>query len=201
MHDAYRECPQCGEAIEGRPNKIFCSNFCKGQHFRENNPPKISEDAPVSQQPVDVDTSFAPYRKVTGLNDDWQKQEDESQEDQEEAAQRMRAAEQAATKLHERFCAFVRAFLKAEGHLLTARHTNRLLQEGDELMAAYQAHPYLRRPGSQVSSRLKELYAIHDILQDVAQDIAGKILWQSKEGSFEVTRKSRNRLRELLISD
>jgi len=69
------------------------------------------------------------------------------------------------------------------------------------LTAAYQAHPYIKLPENQVNGRLKALYGVQDVLQEVIQEIESKVLWQSKEGDFEITKKWRKALRELLIPD
>lgn len=195
MHNSYRKCLQCKAPIEGRPNKKFCSDLCKGQHFRENNTLKDDSRSLVSQQAVKL--SAAKYSETENSELDWDQQEEERQKQEE----KVRAAEEQATRLHEQFCDLVNEFLQIEGKSLTERHVDRFLRQTERLTAIYRQHPHLKTPNTLVRNRLEELYAIHDIVQEVAQEIANKSMWQSKESSFEITKKWRKLLRVLLIAD
>lgn len=198
MHNEPRNCPQCGDVFEGRPNKIFCGKPCKGRHFRENNTlaPQIESITATTVHSVkaSVSSHHPVYISQRG-------RDDEEQWDKEEAEERRVAELKQAAKLHEQFCGVVRDFLEAEGKALQVRPTKRLLQKVSDLTAAYQAHPHIKLPENQVNGRLKALYGIQDVLQEVIQEIESKVLWQSKESDFEITKKWRKALRELLIPD
>ena len=198
MYNEIRSCPQCGEAIEGRPNKKFCGDACKGRHFRESNSLPFQMDSPTDTRVSAVSPSVSSYHP----DDTWHTQDDEDDEWEKAEAEKRRLVEREHTaKLHEQFCGVVRDFLEVEGKTLLARQTNRLLQKVSALTAAYQVHPHIKLPGNQVNGRLKALYGIQDILQEVIQEIESKVLWQSKESDFEITKKWRKALRELLIPD
>ena len=198
MKNEIRECPQCGEVIEGRPNKKFCSDTCKGRHFREGNSLHFQIDSPTDACVSAVSSSASSYYP----DDTWQTQDDEDNEWEKAQAEKRRLVEREHTaKLHEQFCGVVQDFLDVEGKALLARQTNRLLREVSDLTTAYQVHPHLKLPGNQINGRLKAMYGIQDILQEVIQEIESKVLWQSRKSGFEITKKRRKTLRELLIPD
>lgn len=198
MYSEDRSCPQCGEVIEGRPNKKFCSEVCKGRHFRENNSPAFQVDSPVATPTHSTTPGVSSHRSAYPPQSD--RDEDERWE-KEEAEVSVLAERKHAAELHEQFCGVVRDFLEAEGKALVARQVSRFLQKVANLTTAYLTHPHIKRLGNLVSNRLKALYDVHDILQEVSQEIESKVLWQSKESSFEITKKWRRALRELLIPD
>ena len=187
-----RKCPDCGAAVEGRPNKIFCNGVCKGCHFRNTNLDELPSEAtassallqtlPLSQSPA---PTFVP---------EWD-------EEQEETVEKVRADQEKAAALHGRFDALVREMLESVGKTLTARRIKNLLSDAARLSTVYVAHPYIKVPHTQVGDRLEAIYDIHDILQEATDEIAGKMMWQSKETSFELPKKWRKHLRELLIED
>ena len=198
MSNETRNCPQCGEAYEGRPNKKFCGDTCKGRHFRENNPLVFQIDSPAATPVPAVNLRVSSYHPDYA----WQTRRDEdNQYEKEEAEERRLAEREHAAKLHEQFCGIVRDFLEAEGKALQPRPTKRHLQKVADLTAAYLAHPFIKLPENQVNGRLRALYGMQDILQGVIQEIESKVLWQTKESDFEITKKWRKTLRELLIPD
>ncbi|MGY2132296.1 hypothetical protein ACW9KT_08705 [Hymenobacter sp. HD11105] len=217
MHIPYRECLQCGGIIEGRPNKKFCSDTCKGRHFRDNNPPSEADSSPsISPHPIDPNSSH--YYKATeskeSINDlvastlKRMKWEDEERKEREGAERKVKADKEQVTKLreqatqlHQQFCDIVQEFLDAEGTVLKARPVSTFLEKLNDFISLYREHPYLKMPGNSMPSRLKELYAIQDIIGEVEQEIADLNAFHAKEGSFEITKKSRKLLRELLIAD
>lgn len=168
MYNSYRECPQCGEAIEGRPNKKFCNEACKGKHFRENSSalPDAGIDGPDYQRPVEPRHSN--YPRVVELQRTWNEEEDDGEE--------IQANKERAARLHEQFQKLVREFLGVEGQLMKLRGTKDLLRQVDNLIEYYQGHPYLKASGNLVSRRLRALYSINDVLQEVKQDIDAKVL-------------------------
>lgn len=53
----------------------------------------------------------------------------------------------------------------------------------------------------QAKPHLKALYASNDTLQETAEEIDNKMIWQRQEGIVEISKKWRKHLRELLIED
>lgn len=186
-----RKCPNCGEAVEGRPNKIYCDNVCKGHHNRsinaELNSESISSSGPTEPTPM----HHYPANNLMTRRD----------EHQEEAEEKANTDQQHASTLHMSFCTLVREVQQLAGKTLPARRIKRLLNDVDSLSTAYIAHPYLKTPHSQDKHRLKALYAMHDTLHDAMEEIADKNMFQSREGTFEIAKKWRKHLRELLIED
>ncbi|SFQ52589.1 hypothetical protein [Hymenobacter arizonensis] len=197
MKKPIRTCPQCGELVEGRPNKKYCSEACKGLHFREN---AGSECFVLMSTPDSRDEEFAPAgyeeeqeeEEPLKLETYWQKRE------REEKAQK---DQRAATELHEQFCQIVKEFLAVEGRQLAEKPVSEFLDQVDELSNAYRQHPYLKQATSLAPRRLKELYNLQDTLCEVLQEIGRKSLWRSKTDSYELTSKWRKQLRSLLIAD
>ena len=186
-----RICPNCGEAVEGRPNKIYCDKVCKGQHNRSINAEDNSESISSSESLERAPMHHYPANNLIIMRD----------EHQEEAEEKARTDQQLANTLHLRFCAFVRETLESAGKTLTARRIKNLLNDAARLSTAYAAHPYIKVPHTQVGDRLKALYDMHDTLQEAADEIANKMMWQNKETDFEIPKKWRKHLRELLIED
>lgn len=210
MPTHYRECPQCGEAIEGRPNKKFCNDTCKGRYFRDNNLAATETDtnphALALKYPVD-DVSLAYDEELAAAEYSEDQEEEDESSHQNRILKRLAAEEKKrkelaeATELHQTFCSVVDELLEAEGRSLTARNTDMLIRTTKSAIETYQKHPCLKSAESLSSRRLKALYTLYDVLQEVAQEIADKGLWQGKESHFELTNKGRNRLRKLLIAD
>ncbi|UOQ65717.1 hypothetical protein [Hymenobacter volaticus] len=202
MNKPIRTCPQCGNLVEGRPNKKYCSEACKGLYFREN---AGSESLVLISKPDSRYNEFIPieYEEVELEEEDqeeepleletyWQKRE------REEKAQK---DQRTATELHEQFCQIVKEFLAAEGRQLAEKPVSEFLDQVDELSNAYRQHPYVKQAASLVPQRLKELYKLQDILRKILQKIGRKSLWQSKSESYELTSKWRKLLRSLMIVD
>ena len=103
--------------------------------------------------------------------------------------------------MHGRFSALVREMLESADKTLTARRIKSLFNDAASLSTAYAAHPYIKVPHTQVGARLKALYDMYDTLQEAADEIANKMMWQNKETVFEIPKKWRKHLRELLIED
>jgi endogenous inhibitor of DNA gyrase (YacG/DUF329 family) len=194
MNKPIRTCPQCGNLVEGRPNKKYCSEACKGLHFREN---AGSEGLALIPKP---DSRYDEFSLV--------EYEEEEQEQEEETYWQKRAREEkaqkdqrAATDLHEQFCQVMNQFLAAEGQQLAEKSVVGFLDQVDELTNAYRQHPYLKQSTGLVPQRLKELYKAQDILRDVLREIGSRSRWQSKLESYELTSKERKQLRKSLIAD
>lgn len=122
-------------------------------------------------------------------------------EEQDEAEERARTDQEQASTLHARFCALVRDVQQSAGKTLTARRLKSLRNDVDGLSTAYTAHPYLKLPQSQDRNRLKALYTLHDTLQEALDEIANKNMFQSRESAYEISKKWRKQLRELLVED
>lgn len=199
MDKPIRTCPQCGDLVEGRPNKKYCSEACKGLYFREN---ATSEGLALMSKPDSRHDEFAPVeyedeeqeeeKESLDLETYWQKRE------REEKAQKDRRA---ATELHDQFCQVVKEFLAVEGRQLAEKPVSKFLDQVDELSNAYRQHPHLKQPTSLVPKRLKELYNLQDTLREVLQEIGRRNLLQRKTESYELTSKWRKQLRSLLIAD
>lgn len=192
MSNNLRICPDCGATVEGRPNKIFCNGVCKGRHFRNPALAELPSEVPEAAEFMQT----APLRQSPAPTFDA-----EWEEEQEAAAEKVRLDQEQAIALHGRFGAFVREMLESAGKTLTARRIKNLLNDAARLSTAYAAHPYIKVPHTQVGDRLKALYDMHDTLQEAADEIANKMMWQSKETDFEIPKKWRKHLRELLIED
>ena len=192
MSNNLRKCPDCGATVEGRPNKIFCNDVCKGRHFRST---AITESTDEAPEPTRVMPSES-FRQLSTT-----KFVEEGDEEQEEAAEKARQYQEQASTLHIQFGTLVREVLEYAGKTLTARRIRSLRGDAALLSAAYAAHPHIKASHTQVKHRLKALYAINDTLQEAADDIDNKMSWQRQEGAFEISKKWRKHLRELLISD
>lgn len=204
MSNRIRTCPQCGEPIEGRPNKKYCNETCKGQYFRENAIPVESFTAKVMLHQSEEEVPIEEEDEQEEANDDlptiventWQRLNREA-----ETKRKVQEHQQTATELHEQFCQIVKEFLTAEGQQLAGKNVSEFLDRLDELTDLYRQHPYLKQANSSAQRRLNELYSIQDTLQEITQGIARKALWKSKLGSYELTSKWRKQLRNLLIAD
>ena len=199
MNKPIRTCPQCGDLVEGRPNKKYCSEACKGLYFREN---ATSEDLALISKPDSRHEEFAPIE----YEDEEQEEEKEPLDletywDKREREDKAQKDHRAATELHEQFCQVVKDFLAVEGQQLAEKPVSEFLGQVDELSNAYRQHPYLKQATSLVPRRLKELYNLQDTLREVLQEIGRKSLLQRKTDSYELTSKWRKQLRSLLIAD
>ncbi|MCC3158652.1 hypothetical protein LJ737_15500 [Hymenobacter sp. 15J16-1T3B] len=197
-----RVCPYCGEPVEGRPNKIFCSDYCKGRHFREVGPATVSE-SPSNRwepNPISDHQPVQPSSPIPAAKEDyWQRTVREEQERKQK--QKADAERALSESLHNQFSDVVRDFLDAEGKLISLPAIEPFLVEVQELCKAYCLHPYLKQSDNQAKRRLKELYSIEDTLLDLVQHISEKSIWQSKHERYFLTDKKRKALRELLIAD
>lgn len=54
-----RSCPQCGQAVEGRADKFFCSTICRAQHFRDQQAQPEAVD--------DDDAAYTDYEDVAEM--------------------------------------------------------------------------------------------------------------------------------------
>lgn len=187
MSTNLRTCPDCGAAVEGRPNKIFCNGVCKGRHFRN---PSFTEHASEAPESAELPQTPPLYHYSTT------KLAVEQDEIHDEAAERAHADQQQASALHAQFGALVREMLEFAGVTITARRVRNLLSDAARLSAAYAAHPYRKVLHRQVRDRLKALYDMHDILREAAEGVFG-----NRTTSFEVDKQWRKQLRKLLIED
>jgi hypothetical protein len=208
MSDSNRECPQCREPIEGRPNKKFCSDTCKGRYFRENGPSsENSNSSHIYEQSVQSSYTSCPQAHYLSgeikdqVETTYQKiyRENQERRDREEIERKTQQDKVESIKLHERFCAVIREFLQAEGKQLAAKPVSIFSEQVEKLTEAYRNHPYLKLPGNLVRSRLQQLYHVHDLIQEVTEEIeqAGR----HGSGRFEIKNKWRLLLRDLLIAD
>ena len=117
MQTDYRECPQCGEPIEGRSNKKFCDETCKGRYFRENKSLSKSNATPTSQTSI-RETSHLEDDELEG---DWEEREIKQWLKQKDTDRRALAEQEQTRELHKQFCDLVQVFLESEGQALTAR--------------------------------------------------------------------------------
>ena len=187
-----RKCTDCGAPVEGRPNKIFCNSVCKGRHFRSTTYTEPMNEDIESRGIMQPE----PFRQLSAT-----KFMEEDDEEQEEAADKARQYQQQASNLHIQFVALVREVLESAGTTLNARRLRSLLSDAARLSAAYATHPYIKASHTQVKPRLKALYAINDIFQEMAEEIGNKMRGERQEGIFEISKKWRKHLRELLIED
>lgn len=182
-----RTCPDCGAAVEGRPNKIFCNGVCKGRHFRNLASTEHTDEAPESaESPQTLPLHHYSTTKFAVEQD----------EVHDEAAERAHADQQLASALHAQFGTLVRAMLDFAGLRVTGQRVRGLLSDAARLSIAYAAHPYRKGTHRQVRDRLKALYEMHDALQEAAVGV-----WGKRTTSFEVDKYWRKQLRKLLTED
>ena len=182
-----RICPDCGAAVEGRPNKIFCNGVCKGRHFRNLASTEHTDEDPKSAElPQAPSPHYYPTNKVAVEQD----------EIHDEAAEGVQADQQQASALHAQFGTLVREMLEFAGSTVNARRIRNLLSEAARLSVSYAAHPYRKLYPRQIKDRLKALYDMHDTFREAADGV-----WGSRTTSFEVEKQWRKQLRKLLIED
>ena len=188
MSTNLRTCPDCGAAVEGRPNKIFCNGVCKGRYFRSTNSPEhTSEDL----KPVEL-PQIAPLRHVAITH--WAVEPDEVTD---EATEDADTDQQQARALHAQFGALLRELFDLAGRPLTGMRIRNLASDADRLSVAYASHPHRKGPNRrQIKDRLNALHDVNDFLKEEAEGVR-----RNEKTSFEIDRPWLKQLRKLLIED
>lgn len=183
-----RTCPECGAAVEGRPNKIFCDGACKGRFFRRTTPIEHPDEAPKSAvllpAPVSSNYYVTSGAEVPNVMPN-------------EVSEGVLADQRQASVLHAQFVALVRQVLDSAGRNVTGRRLRSLASDADRLSEAYERHPHRKGPHKvQLKDRLQALYDLHDFLKENTEGVYG-----SEKVFFELKKKAVRQLRELLTED
>lgn len=183
-----RTCPECGAAVEGRPNKMFCDGACKGRFFRRTTSVEHEDESPESAEllPIPASRNYCVANGVARpdvvLN---------------EVDERVLADQQQASALHAQFVALVRQVLDSAGRNSTGQRLRSLANDANRLSEAYERHPHRKGPHKeQLKERLQALYDLHDFLKENAEGVLG-----SQKTFFELKKKGVRQLRELLSED
>jgi len=187
-----RKCPTCRAAVEGPPTKLFCNQACKGRYAHRS---ALAEPAGSGLESA-ASGPVAPPRDARG------QESPAAGDDEREAVEAQVRQDQAqATRLHARFCALVKKVLDDAGRDVPAKRLLSLRREANSLLRAYTVHPLRKRPDTQIKCRLQALYCIYDAVHEAMAEMNGRLIWRSDIGSFEVSKKWRKHMRELLPSD
>jgi hypothetical protein len=205
----FRECPQCGDEVVGRADKVFCSPSCKSLHFRAQ--PASTGVAPTARAgrsgpapaPVSPLAGTEPAEElaeeeleeldVDAVVKEWFAKRDEERlaglkREEEEAAQAKRA--KLLRKLFDLHSQLVADFLEWDGAVLEYEEVTDLRNELKDAAARYRAHPLLDQVGHPAAERLATLYLMWDKVKEVeTHDLEG----------FDLTNKERERLLAALL--
>ena len=188
----YKEqnCSQCGEHMEGRANKKFCSAACRAQHFRDNQAEPSNWTEPIKPslsgyQPVEVQQAPSmPTRPISVPTDDEDEDEDNSLHGLQTRVAKVFEAKREADanrKLDEQYVQFVNECLQADGDAFNDDDDDELqtwLDEIDELIIAYRGHTGLPQPDSRTHARLEDLHWLRDKFRRMLAN------WQKQETSW-----------------
>ena len=170
MRDTERNCSQCGELMEGRANKKFCSAACRAQHFRDgqaepDNWTEPMDPTPSGYQPVEVQrVPPLPTQPRPAPMDD----EDNSLQGLQKRIAKAVFANQEADanrKLDEQYTELVNECLQADGNAFNDEYDDELLTwlDGiDVLIIAYRTHTGLLQSDNRAHERLEDLHWMRD---------------------------------------
>lgn len=162
-----RHCRNCGDLVAGRANKVFCSETCKGQHFRTNAEPQAraaarpvavavalpvgppEEEEEITQESIAglVDEVYAKYR-----------------------ADEVQKVQAARDDLHGQYAAVVRQFLKMDGRPVDLGGLSRFLNTVEDVNKAYAIHPEAGSPDTPPAARLELLEDMLAELRDLLDE-------------------------------
>jgi hypothetical protein len=183
-------CSQCGELMEGRANKKFCSAACRAQHFRDNqagpdNWTEPTKPALSGYHPVEVQqVPLLPTRPRPVFRDDEDEDEDNSLQGLHNRVAKVfdaRREADANRKLDEQYTQFVNECLKADGEAFNDEDDDELrtwLDEVDELIIAYRAHTGFHHLDNRAHERLEDLHWLRDKFRRMLTK------WQRQETSW-----------------
>ena len=176
MRYTEQNCSQCGELMEGRANKKFCSAACRAQYFRDNQTEPSIGAEPMKpslsgHQPVGVQQArFLPTSPKPVPRDDEDEDEDEGYTLQglDKRITRIFDARRQADsnrKLDEQYIQFVNECLIADGDAFNDEDDDELqtwLDDADELIIAYRTHTGLQQSDNRAHARLEDLHWLRD---------------------------------------
>jgi hypothetical protein len=199
--DSSKYCPECGEIVEGRRDKVFCNSSCKSKYFRRPTEDQDEEDTTTSSALL---YSATIKNKPLSLPDESDEEEsywDKKIREREARVveERLEQAQKRAKTLHQLYCRLTEQFLLSEGQPIYSEALTTYLRELDETTQEYREHIGLAQADDIGHLRLADLYWIRDTLRDVLDAIAQQGRFGRKWSSFELSKKRRNRLRLHLI--
>lgn len=207
-----RECPQCGEPVEGRANKIFCSAACRAQNFRDTQDETANGNQAMKPNEVAVLPSvqnWAPEQAAPAPDGNhaavlnWLAENQRSETIRQENMKLQRIAA-VCESLHSKYSSAITGCLKAEGSMLDKWALENRIGELEQLSTVYRTHPKLRQSGSRNSERLDDIYWLYDTLRallDQLKNQPGPTYLAAKSILLVFTPKERARLRANLLPD
>jgi hypothetical protein len=212
---SFRECPQCGDEVVGRADKVFCSPSCKSLHFREHGgpAPAVPLAGPVRWQPVPMpvppaeeDDDGEGELDIAAVVQQALNRDKEEQQRGDRARRQQEAEEEGqarAVALHGLYCQDVDDFLQEEGPALKKADLQVFLADLDDDVAQYRGHPHLGALGYPAAGRLALLHWMRDslrrCLEEVTDNAAGVWLGNPAPVYLELRKKDRARLRDSLL--
>lgn len=212
MNHQERDCPQCGEAVTGRANKVFCSAACRAQNFRDTqdeianiNEAIMPHDGVVLPSPqswaAEQPATESDRNQVGAPN--WFAEYQRTEIIRQENVKLQRAAAQGEA-LHSKYSLAITDCLKAEDSMLDEWALKSKIGDLDQLGTIYRAYPKLRQSGSRNCERLDDIYWLYDTLRallDKLKNQPGPAYLATKTIRLDFTPKERARLRANLLPD
>jgi endogenous inhibitor of DNA gyrase (YacG/DUF329 family) len=221
-----KSCPQCGQAVQGRSHKVFCSDACRAQSFRnqyaqlaaaeeEEEAAYLDEEEEMAyldeedDAPSPAPVAVTPAALVPAQAPQWERPLHEmiahavNQSLQQEAALEAQRQRQA---LHTRYAHWVQTWLELDAEPLRVRAVRQHLQEAQALSASYQRHDLLNQPAHPAQQRLQLLDKVSDELRTLQRELAEPApfsLWgkTTPTGTLTFSKKRRQQLRESLLGE
>ena len=194
-----RQCPECGDPVTGRRDKIFCDSICKSRYFRrpaEGPAEPPAHVVPLARAPRATPVPVPEEPEAEDEDeDDWRTQYQRAEEARKHAAQRL--------ELHRLYCQQVDQFLEYANRQLSLRPATRLIRDLERALGDYQAHPDLAQADGVSQRRLKDLFwmraTVQGVVEDINQQSIFKGLFGEKTSAYPVSKKKQARLLDRLI--
>lgn len=210
-----RTCPQCGDLVEGRADKVFCSASCKSRHFREN--PSSDELTPA---PAIAGLATAPRPAAPRGHQVEELENDEKfdfhgqlaqgiagimdERKQAERAEEARTVQRQAAKLDKLYEKCARRLLDAHGQVLTENELRDFVQEMDEAYDDYREHPHIEERGHAAGVRMLIFGSMRNYLAELLQELEAMPArglfggLKNREIGVDLAKKYRRQVRESL---
>ncbi|TVT37858.1 hypothetical protein FNT36_22120 [Hymenobacter setariae] len=183
------QCIQCGEQMEGRANKKFCSAACRAQHFRDNQDSANNYNDSVQPSTPDIEQpglpgtpaflnvqQTQPYAEVVQCqSQQYQTPQYQSRQYQSEVAtgnwdwavqfmqeQDANREREKIADMHRLYSNLVVKCLKVDGTTLDDNNIQTWINELDYVSSRYRTNPALSQAGNQAHERLEDLYWLID---------------------------------------